>query len=193
MMEILELFSGYASWSSPFQDGKNVITTLDYDCRFGPTICQDILTWDYEKSGLRPDVIFASPDCTYFSVARARWGYPEDKIEWTRKLWERTFEIIDYFKPRYYLIENPVGKARHFYDGYRTIDYCMYGYQVKGKYIKKSTDLWTNIPLEFRRCDHSHEHHKSLTDVVKGKALRAIIPEGLTNEIFDKLCVCKHL
>ena len=88
-MQVLELFSGYASWSNPFKRNGDKVITLDYNCKFNPTICYDILTWDYKNSGLRPDIIFASPDCTYFSIARARWGYPGDKIEWTKSLWEK--------------------------------------------------------------------------------------------------------
>ena len=182
-MEILELFSGYASWSEPFKNGNKVLT-LDIDCKFKPVICEDILTWNYMESGIKPDVIFASPDCTYFSNARAPWGYPADMLEWTRKLWIKTFEIIDYFKPEYYLIENPVGKARKYFPGSRRIDYCMYGYFMNGKYIKKPTDLWTNIPIDFRTCDRSHEHHRDFTRFIKDKAKRAIIPKELVNEIF---------
>lgn len=183
-MEILELFSGYASWSKPFKNNGHNVITLDYNCKFKPSICQDILTWDYKNVGLKPDIIFASPDCTYFSIARARWGYPEDKIEWTKRLWEKTFEIIDYFKPEYYLIENPVGKARHYYSGYNRIDYCMYDYQINGMYIKKPTDLWTNIPLDFRKCNRLH-HHGELKVLVSDKGKRAIIPKGLTNMIYE--------
>ena len=180
-MEILELFSGYASWSSPFR-GKGKVVTLDIDYRFNPVICQDILTWKYEGLDLKPDIIFASPDCTYFSNARARWGYPEEKIEWTKKLWTKTFEIIDYFRPEYYLIENPVGKARHYYEGFKRIDYCMYDYQINGEYIKKPTDLWTNIPLDFRTCNRLH-HHGEFTGLIRDKAKRSIIPVGLIDEI----------
>ena len=84
-MEILELFSGYASWSKPFINEKNKIYTLDIDKKFNPVINEDIMKWDYKSFKISPDVIFASPDCTFFSNARARWGYPEDKIEMTKK------------------------------------------------------------------------------------------------------------
>ena len=182
-MEVLDLFSGYGSWSNSFRDRGHKVVTLDIDSRFDPTVCWDILTWKYRELDIEPDIIFASPDCTYFSIARARWGYPEDKLEWTRKLWIKTFEIIDYFNPEYYLIENPVGKARKYFHGSRRIDYCMYDYQYRGKYIKKPTDLWTNIPIEFRVCDGSHEHWNSFVDVVRDKSKRAVIPEGLVMEI----------
>ena len=186
-MEILELFSGYASWSNPFKQNGNKIYTLDIDCKFNPSICEDILTWKYKEFAINPDIIFASPDCTYFSNARARWGFPEDKIELTKSLWDKTFEIISYFKPEYYLIENPVGKARHYFPGYRTIDYCAYGYNYYGIYIKKPTDLWTNINIDFKRCDKTHTHFSNFGDVIRDKAKRSVIPSGLVNEIKNKI------
>ena len=182
-MIILELFSGYASWSKPFKDKGHTIYTLDYDVKFNADIQVDILKWDYKSWGIRPDVIFASPDCTYFSKARARWGYPEDKLNWTISLWNKTFEIIDYFEPNYYLIENPVGMARKYFPyGYHTIDYCMYDYKVDDLYIKKPTDLWTNISIEFKRCNKTHNHASVCHDLYS-KAERGRIPKGLVDSI----------
>ena len=184
-MEILELFSGYGSWSKPFVDNVNKVYTLDIDKKFNPTFCVDILKWDYKKLDIKPDVIFASPDCTYFSISRARWGYPPDKIEYTKKLWYKTFEIIDYFSPKYYLIENPVGKARQFFKNFNRTDYCGYGYNIDGIYIKKPTDLWTNIPMEFKKCGHNHKHYHNMTNIIRSKSKRGIIPDGLTYYIKD--------
>lgn len=191
IMEILELFSGFASWSKPWkEEASNKVITLDYDPKFGADLTVDILTWDYKNSGLKPDVIYASPDCTFFSNARARWGYPADKLDWTRSLWEKTFEIVEYFKPKYFIIENPVGKARKYFPlGHGTVDYCAYDYTVKDKnnnilYIKKPTDLWSNLPDNFfKRCPKNHTHAKDISKVIHTKAGRGRIPENLTMEI----------
>lgn len=190
-LQILELFSGFASWTKPFKEDGHEIITLDYNCKFKPTICEDVLKWDYKNSSLKPDIIFASPDCTYFSIARVRWGYPEDKLDWTKSLWLKTFEIIGYFKPDFYLIENPRGKARKYFPvGYKNLDYCMYNYKIGDYWIKKPTDLWTNIPMEFKKCDKSHIHtggaDKKLTNftkIIRDKAKRAIVPDDLTREV----------
>ena len=54
----------------------------------------------------------------------------------------RTEEIIDYFKPTYYFIENPKGgKMKDFcYRPYVDVSYCRYGYDYR-----KDTRIWTNL------------------------------------------------
>ena len=55
----------------------------------------------------------------------------------------QTEKIIDYFKPKYYFIENPqTGRMKEYIDKpFYDVDYCMYsdwGY-------KKRTRVWTNV------------------------------------------------
>jgi hypothetical protein len=77
---------------------------------------------------------------------------------------EKIFEIIDYFNPDYYIIENPAtGRMKEYINNlipYYDIDYCKYsdwGY-------KKSTRFWTNIEgLEFARCKND------CNNIVNGK------------------------
>jgi hypothetical protein len=74
---------------------------------------------------------------------------------WADSLVLKTLEIIEYFKPRLYWIENPqtgLLKTRPFMQGmpYFDIDYCQYG----GVGYKKRTRLWTNAPFQPRPlCD----------------------------------------
>ena len=63
-------------------------------------------------------------------------------------------EVLDYFQPRWWWIENPwLSRMRDYITDlpYVCVDYCMYcdwGY-------RKRTRLWTNIPFEPRTCDGS--------------------------------------
>ena len=56
---------------------------------------------------------------------------------------DKVREIIDYFKPKYYWIENPqTGKMKSYITDlqYYDVDYCKYGFS----YMKR-TRFWTNI------------------------------------------------
>ena len=53
--------------------------TLDIDPKCEPDICQDIMTWEYTDFGLDdPDVIWCSPPCTMYSIARSKAKTPRD-------------------------------------------------------------------------------------------------------------------
>jgi len=68
-MKVLELFAGSRSFSKVAEElGMETYTTdvkqfdkIDYVC--------DIMNFDVSKVPFKPDVIWASPPCTFFSVA----------------------------------------------------------------------------------------------------------------------------
>ena len=68
-------------------------------------------------------------------------------------------EIIDYFKPTYYFIENPLsGRMKDYMTEYKHTDvcYCMYGFDYK-----KPTRIWhNNAELDFalEMCTHKGKH-----------------------------------
>ena len=65
----------------------------------------NILEWDYTQYPVGYfDFIHASPPCTEYSIAKTT-GIK--KIEEANKIVLKMLEIIDYFKPRYWIIENP--------------------------------------------------------------------------------------
>ena len=56
---------------------------------------------------------------------------------------DKTREIINYFKPTYYWIENPQsGRMKEYINdlSFFDVDYCMYGFPYQ-----KRTRFWTNI------------------------------------------------
>ena len=77
-MKILELFCGTKSISKAFKERGHQTFTVDFDKQFNPDLSRDIL--DFEVSELpeiwrNPDVIWASPPCTTFSVAGRNSNY----------------------------------------------------------------------------------------------------------------------
>ena len=101
-MRLLELFSGTKSVSKVAETfGFDVISL---DLKKADINC-DILDWDYTiyQSGYF-DVVWASPPCTEYSIAKST-GIRN--IEYANKIVLRTIDIIKYFNPKYYIIENP--------------------------------------------------------------------------------------
>jgi len=156
-MNVLELFSGTGSvrkacekigWESVSVD---MILPADHQC--------DIMQFDYKQYPKDYfQVIWASPPCTEYSNLQSCWigRKKKDGIVYTKEIQEKnmneadklvikTLEIIDYFNPHLWFIENPQrGKLKSrdimknipFYD----VSYCMYsdwGYE-------KRTRVWTN-------------------------------------------------
>ena len=132
-MNHLELFSGTHSFGKVSSElGYNVIS-LDRDlnakCPFTDYISEthikeDIMTWDYT---IYPPnhfkLITASPVCMWWSHLRRSWIGRKIKAHgdtiitkeildndidlYGKPMVDKVFEIIDYFNPQYYIIENP--------------------------------------------------------------------------------------
>jgi hypothetical protein len=148
-MRLLDLFSGTHSVASVARDLGYEVVTLDLA---GSDINIDILLWDYTVYAPGHwDVIWASPPCNTFSVAKqsniGRFGVTQESIEADVQnvglpLVRKTEEIINYFQPSKWFIENPQsGKLKQYLDKpHYDVDYCCYcdwGY-------RKRTRVWTN-------------------------------------------------
>lgn len=207
MKKLLELFSGTQSISRVFHDNymdtfaidNNPIFTLtDWTVDILKVTPQDIL----EKFG-QPDFIWASPPCTYFSVSAIgrNWHKEtnEPKTEGAKQAIEivkHTLYLIEELKPKYFFIENPVGKLRKLnlidYPRY-TVTYCQYGDNRQ-----KPTDIWTNHPNpNFKpMCKRGMPCHQAAprgsqtgTQGMLNSIEKARIPEGLCKHIYD---LCKE-
>jgi len=73
MPRLLSLFDGTGSICKPFKKAGWNVQSLDVDGRFGCTIQQDILLWDY-KDEPPPDVVFSGVPCEQYSQARTTGG-----------------------------------------------------------------------------------------------------------------------
>lgn len=151
-MNVLELFAGSRSIGKQAEKlGMNVFSSdlIEFD---GINYAVSILDFDVTKVPFQPDIIWASPPCTSFSVASIghHWtggkGAYIPKTEGARlglKLVEKTIEIINHFQPTYWFIENPRGVLRkmEIMKGLKrnTVTYCQYGDERM-----KPTDIWTN-------------------------------------------------
>ena len=144
-MRLLELFCGTKSIGRCFEEYGFDVVSLDKDAKFEPTICEDILNWDYGTySPGYFDVVWASPECTQYSIARSNAKTPRN-LEYADSLVQKALEIIQYFNPRAWFLENPASgllKTRQFMYLIPcvTVSYCKYG----AKY-QKHTMLWGTV------------------------------------------------
>jgi site-specific DNA-cytosine methylase len=200
-MRVLELFSGTGSVGNVCRRLGCVVTSLDWD--MPADIRTDILDWDYRSYPPDSfDIIWASPPCTEYSVAKT---VGVRKLDEANAIVKRTIEIIRYFNPRYWTMENPqTGLLKHqsVVAGlpYNDLDYCKYGMPYR-----KRTRLWNNIeawipkPLCKKDCGHMngnvHEQsaqqspHMHLASVRRRYLTRELykVPEPLIEELFGLL------
>jgi site-specific DNA-cytosine methylase len=175
-MNHLELFSGTHSFGKVSSKLNYNVVSLDRDlgakCPFTDYLSkehikEDILTWNYKKYPVGHfKLITASPVCLWWSNLRNTWIgrklkchnglvctkelLEEDINKYGKPMVDKVIEIIEYFKPDYWIIENPKsGKMKNYisekyphYNTYNDFSYCKFsdwGY-------KKDTRFWNNIP-----------------------------------------------
>jgi len=207
-MKVLELFAGSRSFSKVAQEMGMETFTTDYKEFNKIDYVVDILDFDINKIPFRPDIIWASPPCTYFSVASIGHHWNKDHTPKTEqaklgvKIVQKTLDIIDMCQPKYFFIENPRGKLRKL-DVVKeipraTVCYCKYKEDRM-----KPTDIWNNHladwfnpkgwkPREMCFNGNKNCHHQSAprgsqtgTQGLKGNYLRSIVPYELCKEILE--------
>lgn len=204
-LKVLELFAGTRSIGKAFEErGHEVYSiewnkdfeNIDWNTDIGIITSQDII----ERFG-KPDVIWASPDCTSYSIAaishhrtKEEDGNLKAKSEYAKfcdNVNKNVIKLINELNPTYYFIENPRGGMRKMnfikpLPRY-TVTYCQYG-----DTRMKPTDIWTNHPNpKFKpMCKNGDTCHvaaprgsRTGTQGLKGAKERSVIPKEL----------CKHI
>lgn len=202
-MKVLELFAGSRSIGKVCDDLGFEVFSCDINAFDKIDYVENILNFDYTKVPFQPDIIWASPPCTTFSVASMCHHWTKDEVNGFIpktenakigvEIAKKTLEIIDHYKPKYYFIENPRGILRKmdFMQGLNreTVTYCQYDEDRM-----KPTDIWTNnLTWEPKTmCKNGDPCHVSAprgartgTQGMKSAYLRSIIPKELCKEIIN--------
>lgn len=211
--KLLELFAGSRSVGKEAEKLGYEVFSSDINEFDGIDYVVDINEFDVSKVPFIPSVIWASPPCTYFSVASIGKHWNKDhtpKSENALKGVEyvqSTLNIIEHFirlnSSLKYFIENPRGKLRKLSvvkDLERTtVWYCTYGSKRA-----KPTDIWSNFIYGLNnpngwqprpQCHNGNKncHHEPAprgsqtgTQGLKGNYERSKIPQELCKEIMLK-------
>lgn len=201
-MKLLELFAGSRSIGKIAESLGIEVFSSDINKFTGIDYVVDILNFDYNKVTFSPTIIWASPPCTAFSVASIGYHWTGGKYAYVPKtetailglkIVKKTIDIIDFYKPKFWFIENPRGLLRkmEIMQGYerKTITYCQYGDERM-----KPTDIWTNC-LKWKpkpMCKNGDNCHVSAprgsrtgTQGRKNAYERSKIPSKLCYEILN--------
>ena len=207
-MKVLELFAGTRSIGKAFEARGHEVFSVEWDKHFaninlytdiGELTAKEIL----EQFGY-PDVIWASPDCTTFSVAaiskhrrkNKETGSLDPISDYARfcdRVDQHVLDLIRELNPKFYFIENPRGGMRkmEWMQGIPryTVTYCKYG-----DTRMKPTDIWTNHPNpQFKPpCKNGDPCHmraprgaRTGTQGLKSAEVKSIIPPALCEHIVD--------
>lgn len=207
-MKVLELFAGTRSIGKAFESKGHEVFSVEWNKDFeninlyediNKITAEDIL----QRFG-KPDVIWASPDCSTFSVAaiskHRRKNNETNNLdpisEYARfcdEVDNHVLKLIEELKPRFWFIENPRGGMRKmaWMQGLPryTVTYCQYGERRM-----KPTDIWTNHPEpNFKPpCKNGDKCHdaaprgsKTGTQGMKNSKEKGVIPEALCQHIVD--------
>lgn len=207
-MKVLELFAGTRSIGKAFEAAGHEVYSVEWSKDFenidwyediGKITAQDIL----DRFG-HPDVIWASPDCTSYSLAAISHHRKKeadgnlapmtDYAKFCDNVNSHVIDLIKELNPTYFFIENPRGGLCNMWFmrdiPKHLVTYCQYGYSYM-----KPTHIFTNYPNPgFKHCKNGDPCHESAprgsrTGVqgVKGAAERSRIPDKLCEYVVE-LC-----
>ena len=156
-MIIIEFCCGSKSFTKEAELRGHECFTLDFDKKFNPNLCMDILNFEIDmlpEKFRSPDGIWFSPPCTKYSHAN-RKGKPDLTI--SNKVVQKCLSLIKQFQeinPKIvWVIENPQTgtlKKQEFMLNIPFTDasYCKYGLPYR-----KQTRFWNNIELKLNTCN----------------------------------------
>lgn len=210
-LKVLELFAGTRSIGRAFEKNEHEVFSIDWDRQFqdinmfvdiGELSAATIL-----QAFGSPDIIFASPDCTSYSVAgishhrrkeaSGNLAPISDYAKFCDEVNSNMMKLIKDLNPKLFFIENPRGGFRkmNFVQGINcfTVTYCQYELDKPlNQRRMKPTDIFTNHnePNFKPSCKNGMPCHvqakrgsQTGTQGIKGTVDRSRIPEALCNHI----------
>jgi hypothetical protein len=208
-MNVLELFAGSRSIGKVAEQLGMRVFSVDIEPFEGIDLVKDIEFLTVADIPFIPDIIWASPLCTTYSIAaisthRDRQKPKTELAEKSDRVIQHTLDLIRAYPECKWFIENPRGMLRKmsFMRGLprTTVTYCSYGDKRM-----KPTDIWSNYIYDLfhvpgwhprRMCRNNnkfcqHERaprgSKTGTQGLSDDYERSIIPQQLCLEILGSV------
>ena len=209
-MKLLELFAGSRSIGKEAEKQGFEVFSVDINNFENIDLVIDVLDLKKGMIPFNPDVIWASPPCTTFSIASIGHHWKENRQPKTKEAFigmnilEKTLEIFEWFPDSIFFMENPRGMMRKKVKGIdrTTVTYCSYG-----AINMKPTDIWSNNiydifnpkgwrprPMCFNgntKCQHEEAPRGSRTGTqgLNGNYEKSKIPSELCKEIIESVII----
>lgn len=203
MKTILSLFDHSGRWSDPYKNNGYEVIKVDIkdgkDCLLFPSSMSDTPRFPRDFNDIRNlDIygILAAPPCTVFSGSGACRARSDDQMRQGLSLVDCCFRIVWATKPKFWAIENPVGKLVKFIGDYQ---FKFDPYEFAGwsddpdedRYTKK-TCLWGsfNVPEKkpidpIKVCEQGSWIQKLGGKSDRTKELRSITPKGFSLAFYE--------
>lgn len=181
-----DLFSGLGGASSYFDLNREwTVYRFENNYELLPyaplnTQWRDVTEWRrWSKDYPEPDFIWASPPCLEFSTAYdapgPRANRAGEDFEPNLELVEVAKEIIDYYQPDHWAIENVSGASKH-------LSPKLGRYQKLGPFL-----IWGNLPPIVANVDPDHKAKIDQRHSPIRSNIRARIPLELSKGIFNAI------
>ncbi|MEP7374737.1 MAG: hypothetical protein ABI675_15180 [Chitinophagaceae bacterium] len=196
---LISLFDYSGIWSEPYRKAGYRVLQVDKKLGF------DIYKWSYRA--IKPDLvggILAAPPCTDFAGSGAQYWSVKDKNGQTNesvRMIKKILEIVKYFNPGFWVIENPVGRLNDLIPELK--EYGPWYWQPfwYGDAWSKKTGLWGkfNPPKILRKVTPArYSSQGSWIQKLGGKSettkeLRSITPPGFALAFFKANPLENHI
>lgn len=193
---ILSLFDYSGNWPKYYEQAGYEVYSLDIKNGI------DVLSiWPREMPFGKVYGILAAPPCTDFSASGAQYWKAKDddgRTEKSMSLIQKTLDLIDFYKPTFWAIENPVGRLSTlfpnigkpwYFQPHEFAGWCETPEQQAHERYTKKTGIWGkfNKP-EYKDLGNDPTNNwimKLGGKSEKTKELRSMTPIGFARAFFE--------